>query len=75
MNLMSIIILTSTEIKKDKSSSNNISSIMAVFDILVRVLFYFGSSQSFVSFSFALYVDRELTPLKHKLVVMTPLGE
>ena len=75
MNLMSSIILTSTEIKKEKSSSNTISSIMNVFDIPVRVLFYSGSSQSFVSFSFALYADRELTPLKHKLVVMTPLGE
>ena len=30
---------------------------------------------SFVSSSFALHVDRELTSLKSKLVVTTPLGE
>ena len=37
--------------------------------------FYSGSSRSFVSSSFALHADRELSPLKNKLVVTTPLGE
>ena len=39
------------------------------------ILFDFGFSRSFVSTSFALHVDRELSLLKHKLVVTTPLGE
>ena len=33
------------------------------------------SNRSFVSTSFALHADQELSPLKHKLVVMTPLRE
>ena len=33
------------------------------------------SSKSFISSSFALHADRELSPLKNKLVVTTPLGE
>ena len=37
--------------------------------------FYFGSSRSFVSSSFTLHADRDLSPLKNKLVVTTPLGE
>ena len=37
--------------------------------------FYSRSSKSFVNPSFALHVDRELSSLKHKLVVMTPLGK
>ena len=48
---------------------------MVVFGTLVGVLFYSGSSKSFVSTSFALHVDRELSPLKHKLMVTIPLGE
>ena len=34
-----------------------------------------GASKSFISTSFALHANRELTPLKNKLVVTTPLGE
>ena len=38
-------------------------------------LFYFEANRSFISTSFALHVDQELSPLKYKLVVTTPLGE
>ena len=49
---------------------------MVVFSSPTRVFyFYFESSKSFVSTSFALHTDRELSLLKHKLVVMTPLEE
>ena len=48
---------------------------MVVFGSPTRVLFNSGPSKSFVSTSFALYVDRELSPLKHKLVATIPLGE
>ena len=48
---------------------------MFIFGTPTRVLFDFGSSRSFVSFSFALHAKRELTPLKNKLVVTTPLGK
>ena len=51
------------------------TSIMFVFGTPIRVLLNFGSSRSFVSFSFALHADRELAPLKNTLVVMTPLRE
>ena len=37
--------------------------------------FYFGLSKSFVSTSFTLHADQELSPLKHKLIVIIPLGE
>ena len=49
--------------------------IMVVVIILVQVLSIFGSSRSFVSSTFALYIDRELSQLKHKLVVTTLLQE
>ena len=39
------------------------------------VLFDTGSSQSFVSTTFALHANRELVPLKNKLIVNMPLGE
>ena len=42
---------------------------------LHKFFFYSGSIRSFVSTSFALHADRELSPLKHKLVVTTLLGE
>ena len=48
---------------------------MTIFDTPARVLFYFRSSRLFVSTLFALHANRELSPLKHKLVVTTPLGE
>ena len=54
---------------------DTVSGTMIVFGTHVRVLFYYGSSRSFVSSSFALYADQKLSSLKHKLVVTTPLGE
>ena len=48
---------------------------MTISGSFARVLFDSGSSRSFVSSSFALHVDRELSSLKHKLVVTTHLGE
>ena len=48
---------------------------MIVLGTLAHVLFDFGSSRSFVSSSSALHADRELSPLKNKLVVTTFLGE
>ena len=58
-----------------QANLNTISGIMTVFGSLARVLFYSGSSKSFVNTLFALHADRELSPLKHKLVVMTSLEE
>ena len=48
---------------------------MFVFGTLARVLFDSGSSRSFVSIVFAFHADRELAPLKNKLIVTMPLGE
>ena len=48
---------------------------MTVFGSPTHVLFDSGSSKSFVNTSFTLHADRELSPLIHKLVVVTPLGE
>ena len=58
-----------------KANLDTISSIMIVSDSSSRVLFYFGSSKLFVNTSFALHADWELSPLKHKLIVVTLLGE
>ena len=58
-----------------QANSDIVISIMTIFGIPTQVLFYFGSSRSFVNTSFALHVDQELSPLKHKLVVTTPLEE
>ena len=49
--------------------------IMFVFGTPARVLFYSGSNRLFVSSSFALHIDWELSLLKNKLVVTTPLEE
>ena len=38
-------------------------------------MFDSGTSRSFISTSFALHANGELTPLKNKLVVTTALGE
>ena len=58
-----------------QANPNTMISIMIVFGSSARVLFDSGSSRSFMSSSFALHADRELFPLKHKLVVTKPLGE
>ena len=47
---------------------------MFVFGTPARVLFDLGSSRSFVSSSFALHANRDLSLLKNKLIV-TPLAE
>ena len=49
--------------------------IMFIFSTPARVLFDFGSNRSFISSSFALHADRDLSPLKNKLIVTTPLRE
>ena len=49
--------------------------IIFVYGTPTHVLFYSRSSRFFVSSSFALHADRELSSLKNKLVVTTPLGE
>ena len=58
-----------------QANLNTVTGIMVVFGSPTRVFFYSRSSRSFINTSFALHVDRELFPLKNKLVVTTPLGE
>ena len=48
---------------------------MIAFGSPALVFFDSRSNKSFVSTSFALHADRELSSLKHKLVAVTPLGE
>ena len=64
-------------ITADEAQANpdTVSSIMLVFGTPAHVLFDSGSSRSFVSSSFALHANRDLTLLKNKLIVTTPLGE
>ena len=58
-----------------QNNPDSVIGIITIFGDPTRVLFDSRSSRSFVSSSFALHVDWELTPLKSKLVVTTPLGE
>ena len=58
-----------------QANPDSVTGIIFVFGEPARVLFDFGDSRSFISTSFALYVNRVLTPLKNKLVVTTLLGE
>ena len=51
------------------------TSIIFVFGEPAWVLFDYGDSKSFISTSFALHANQELTPLKSKLIEITPLGE
>ena len=60
---------------KAQANPNTISDVMRVFSSLTRVFFYSMSSKSSISTSFTLYINQELSPLKHKLVVVTSLGE
>ena len=64
--------MTAAEVQ---ANLDKVISIMFIFGTPTHVLFYFGSSRSFVSLSFALPTDRDLSSLKRKLVVTTPLGE
>ena len=57
------------------ANPDSVTGIITVFGEPARVLFDFGANRSFISSSFALHADRELTPLKSRLVVTTPLGE
>ena len=58
-----------------QANLDTMTSIITIFGTPAGVLFDSGSSRSFVRTSFALHTNRELSPLKHKLVVMTPLEE
>ena len=58
-----------------QANTDSVTGIISVFGEPARVLFDSGASRSFISTSFALHANRELTPLKSKLIVMTPLGE
>ena len=58
-----------------QANPDTVTSIMIVFGTPARILFDTRFSQSFVSTTFALHANRELVPLKNKLVVNTPLGE
>ena len=58
-----------------QANPDTVTVIMFIFGTPAWVLFYFESSRSFVSSSFALHADWELSPLKNKLIVTTSLGE
>ena len=58
-----------------QANPDSVTCIKVVFGSLVRALSIFRSNGSFVSFAFVLYVDRELSKLKRKLMVMTLLRE
>ena len=60
---------------EDQVNSDTMISIMFIFDTPTRVLFDTGSSQLFVSTTFVLHANKELVPLKNKLIVNTQLGE
>ena len=61
---------------KAQANPDTILGIMTVFGSPARVFYYyFGSSKSFFSTSFAFHADRELSLLNHKLVIMTSLEE
>ena len=57
-----------------QANLDTVTGIMTIFGTPARILFDTGS-RSFVSTTFALHANRELVPLKNKLVVNTPLGE
>ena len=67
-----IFAMTTDEVQ---ANPDTVTSIMIVFGTPTRVLFDSVSNRSFINSSFVLYVDRDLSPLKSKLVVITPLGE
>ena len=58
-----------------QANPNSMTGIISVFGEPIRVLFDSRASISFINTSFALHTNRELTPLKNKLIVATPLGE
>ena len=58
-----------------QANPDSVTGIISVFGEPARVLFDFGVIRSFISTSFALHANQEITPLKSKLIVTTPLGE
>ena len=58
-----------------QANPNTMIGIMIVFDTPARVLFDTGSSRSFVSITFTLHANREMVPLKNRLIINTPPGE
>ena len=58
-----------------QANTDTVIGIMFVFGTPARVLFDSRSSRSFVSSSFALHANRDLSSLNSELVVTTPLGE
>ena len=71
-NRTHIFSMTSSEAQVNPDT---VIGIMFVFGIPAQVLFDTRSSQSFINTTFALHANRELVPLKNKLIVNTPLGE
>ena len=61
--------------REAQANPDTVTGTMIVFGTPARILFDTGSSRSFVSTTFVLHANRELVPLKNKLVVNTPLGE
>ena len=62
-------------VEEAQANPDLVTSIISVFGEPTRVLFDSRASKSFISTSFTLHTNRELTPLKSKLIVTTPLGE
>ena len=62
-------------IDEAQANPDKVTGIMLIFGTHMRVLFDSGSSRSFVSSSFASHANLDLSLLKNKLVVTTPLGE
>ena len=60
-------------IGETQANLDTVTGIMIVFGSPAWVFFDFRSSRSFISTSYALHVGQELSLLKHKLVVTTPL--
>ena len=58
-----------------QANPDSVIGIIFVFGEPTRILFDFGANRSFINTSFALHANRELTPLKSKLIVTTPLRE
>ena len=58
-----------------QANPDSVTCIIFVFGEPTRVLFDSGTSRSFISTSFTLHANRELTSFKRKLIVTTPLGE
>ena len=58
-----------------QANPDTVAGIMFVFSTPARILFYSAFTRLFVSLSCALHADQDLSPLKSKQVVTTPLGE